>query len=216
MEKKPFKLNKKKVIIGSAAALAAVALIVGTMIPSASQVVSPDQVAAPPAIVLNIEEEVVQQSQEAATENRKTQRMAEKIQAWLLGLPQAVRVIFVLPLWALGSLLTSGISLLWAGLFSPALGFVASWVIGAAVLVGLFAVTAKAIFPQLSFKKILTKKNVYILIGAALIIVFLEAIAPFYWPGYTLVSVLVKTFLSVAAVGFLCYRLKKKYSAILS
>lgn len=216
MKKKPLKLNKKKLIAGSAAAVAALALIVGTLLPSALDVVSPEKAAAPPAVVLNLDEEVAGQSQEAAPENRKSQRMAEKLKAWLLGLPQAVRVIFVLPLWALGWVLSWGLSILWAGLFSPALGFVASWAVGAAVLTGLFAVTAKALFPELSFKKILTKKNGYIIIGAAMVIVSLEAILPFYWPNYKLVSILVKTFLAAAVVGFLCYRIKKKYSAILS
>jgi hypothetical protein len=216
MKKSPLKINKKKLIVGSAAAVATLALIVGTLLPSASDVVSLDKTAAPPAVVLNLDEEVVDQSQEAAAESKKSQRLAEKLRAWLLGLPQAVRIIFVLPLWALGWLLSWGLSTLWAGLFSPALGFVASWVVGAAVLAGIFTATAKVLFPELSLKKILTKKNGYFIIGAALIIVSLEAILPFYWPDYNLVSVLVKTFLSISVVGFLCYRIKKKYSAILS
>jgi hypothetical protein len=128
MKKSPLKINKKKLIVGSAAAVATLALIVGTLLPSASDVVSLDKTAAPPAVVLNLDEEVVDQSQEAAAESKKSQRLAEKLRAWLLGLPQAVRIIFVLPLWALGWLLSWGLSTLWAGLFSPALGFVASWV----------------------------------------------------------------------------------------
>lgn len=200
----------------AAATLAAAAVVIGTMIPSPSQVLSPDKVQEPPAVVLNIDEEAVLQEQEATAENRKSQRAVEKIKDWLLGLPQAVRIFFVLPLWALGWLITSTISLLWAGIFSPALGLVSSGVIGAAVLIGLFAATAKLLFPKLSFKKILAKKNVYILSAAALIIVIIELIAPFYWPDYNVISTLVKIFLSVGIVGLLCYRLKKKYSAILS
>ena len=84
------------------------------------------------------------------------------------------------------------------------------------MLIGLFAATAKLLFPKLSFKKILAKKNVYILSAVAFIIVTIELITPFYWPDYNLVSTLVKIFLSVGIVGLLCYRLKKKYSAILS
>ena len=200
----------------AAATLAAAAVVVGTMIPSPSQVVSSDNIQEPPAIVLNIDEEAVLQEQEATAENRKSQRTAEKIKDWLLGLPQAVRILFVLPLWSLGWLITSTASLLWAGIFSPALGLVSSGIIGAAVLIGLFAATAKLLFPKLSFKKILAKKNVYILSAVAFIIVTIELITPFYWPDYNLVSTLVKIFLSVGIVGLLCYRLKKKYSAILS
>ncbi len=216
MEKKPFKFNKKSVMMTAAATLAAAAVVVGTMIPSPSQVVSSDNIQEPPAIVLNIDEEAVLQEQEATAENRKSQRTAEKIKDWLLGLPQAVRILFVLPLWSLGWLITSTASLLWAGIFSPALGLVSSGIIGAAVLIGLFAATAKLLFPKLSFKKILAKKNVYILSAVAFIIVTIELITPFYWPDYNLVSTLVKIFLSVGIVGLLCYRLKKKYSAILS
>lgn len=214
-EGKPFG-NKRKVAAASIGLLAAAALIVGTLIPSASEVVSPSGIVDPPAIVLQLEEEDMAQTEQSAPENRKAARLSERVKGWILGLPQAVRLLLVLPLWSLGTFLSTAASTLWAGLFSPVLGFVMSWILGAAILVGSFGLAAKLLFPNLPLRKIFSKRNLLALGVVALLLVAADGILPLYWPEYPLISMAVKAAFSLGLVALLLYRLKLKNSLTFS
>lgn len=200
--------------MASVATIASAAVIVGTLLPSAQEVVSPNMIADPPAIVLNIEEDAIAENEETQTETKKSNRFEDRLRARLLSLPQAVRVIFVLPLWVLGAAITSFGSLLWGGLFSPALSFVASWLLSMAVIVGLFAFSAKLLFPNIPLRKILAKKNIVPLIIVSFLVVALDAMLPFYFEGYNAFSWIFKTGLLFGFVALLIHRLKKSYSFI--
>lgn len=208
--------KKKKVAAASIGVLAAAALVVGTLIPSASDVASPSGIVDPPAVVLQLDDTGMAETEQSAPENRKAARLSDRIRGWLLGLPQAVRLLLVLPLWGLGTFLSVTLSALWTGLFSPALGFVMSWTLGAAVLLGAFGLGAKLMFPSLPFKKIFTKRNLVLLGGAALLLTAADAVLPFYIQEYTAFAVAIKAALSLALLGLLLYRLKKKNSLIFS
>lgn len=99
--------TKRKVAAASVGLLAAVALVVGTMIPSAADVVSPAGIIDPPAIVLQLDDVDSTESEQSTPENRKASRLSERIKAWILGLPQAVRLFLVLPLWGAGNFLAT-------------------------------------------------------------------------------------------------------------
>ena len=203
------RISKKKILLASIAALASVAVVVGTLLPSAQEVVSPNKIADPPAAVLNLDEEALVQKEDNSPEEKKSNRFADRLRNRLLALPQAVRIIFVLPLWGLGWMITSFGALLWGGLFSPVLSVVASWLLSVAVLVGLFALTAKILFPQIPFRKILSRRNIVPIIGVAFLFIVLDAILPIYWEGYAVTSVLIKTAIPFAIVGLFVYRLKR-------
>ncbi|HCU08562.1 MAG TPA: hypothetical protein DF480_06335 [Clostridiales bacterium] len=214
-EAKPSK-NKRKIATASMGLLVAAALVVGTMIPSASDVVSPAGIIDPPAIVLQLDDAQMTEEEQTAPENRKAARLSERIKGWILGLPQGIRVMLVLPLWGLGTFLSAAASTLWAGLFSPALGFAVSWLLGAAVLLGTFGLGAKLLFPNLPLKKIFNRKNLIALGGMALLLVAADGILPLYWPEYTAISAAVKALLSLGLIALLLLRLKKKNSFIFS
>lgn len=208
--------TKRKVAAASVGLLAAVALVVGTMIPSATDVVSPAGIIDPPAIVLQLDDVDSTESEQSTPENRKASRLSERIKAWILGLPQAVRLFLVLPLWGAGNFLATAASALWAGLFSPALTFVVSWILGAAVLLGAFGLGAKLLFPNLPLKKIFARKNLIALGVAALLLVAADTVLPFYLPEYNAISFAVKAVVSLGLIALLLMRLKKKNSFIFS
>lgn len=217
-EKKEVKTsgNRRKIAAASVGILAAAALLVGTLIPSASDVVSPARIIDPPAVVLQLEEEDAVQTEQSTPENRKALRASERLKGWILGLPQALRLLLVLPLWGLGTFLSSVLSALWAGLLSPGLAFVMSWILGAAVLLGAFGLGAKLLFPELPWRKIFARRNLYILGAGALLLTAADGVLPFYWPGYSLVSTGLKAFVSLGLIALLLLRLKKKKSLFFS
>ncbi len=89
------------------------------------------------------------------------------LRARILRLPLLVRLLVVLPLWALGSVLIAAAGAAWA-LLSPVAGKVAGFALMLALLAGCFLLAAKAAFPDLPLKKLLSRRSlVALLLGAA-------------------------------------------------
>ena len=114
----------------------------------------------PAPVVLDIDEFVntpVDEDDDEDGDEQKTVRqsfMARFRQA-VLSLPQTVRLLLVVPLWAAGTAIMTVISFLWNILFASPLGaFIASLFMGFAILLGLFTVTAKALFPDVPIRDV--------------------------------------------------------------
>ena len=133
-----------------------------------------------------------------------------KFKQAVLNLPQSVRLLIVTPLWALGTAIMTLISFLWNVIFSSPLGaIIASFAIGFAILVGLFAATAKILFPDVPLRKILSKRNILVLGIAAALLACIDAIAPMYWHKYPLAAAGVKLVIGASVIGIMCYKIKK-------
>ena len=130
----------------------------------------------------------------------------------VLTLPQSVRVLLVVPLWAAGTAILTMISFLWNVLFASPLGaFIASLALGFAIMLGLFTVTAKALFPDVPLRKILCRRNVIIIGCLALLLSGIDAVAPIYWSQYPLAAALVKLVLGGSVIGYLSHHVGKVF-----
>ncbi len=128
----------------------------------------------------------------------------------VLSLPSSVRLLIITPLWAIGTAMMTVVSFLWNIIFSSPLGaFIASFAVGFAVLFGLFAVTAKMLFPDVPLRKILSKRNVLVLGIAALLLAVIDWLAPMYWHQYPAVAAAVKLGTGAFVIGVICYRVNK-------
>lgn len=215
-EKSKKKMRKRKILMAAVATIASAAVIVGTLLPSAQEVVSPNMIASPPPIVLDIEEDAIAENEDAGSETKKSNRFEDRLRDRLLSLPQAIRVIFILPLWALGAVITSFGSLLWGGLFSPVLSFVASWVLSMLAIIAVFAFSAKLLFPNIPFRKILAKKNIVPLMVVSFLVIVMDAVLPFYFEGYNAFSWVFKIGIPFGLVILLIHRLKTSHTTIFS
>ena len=172
----------------------------------------------PAPVVLDIDEFVntpVDEDDDEDGDEQKTVRqsfMARFRQA-VLSLPQTVRLLLVVPLWAAGTAIMTVISFLWNILFASPLGaFIASLFMGFAILLGLFTVTAKALFPDVPIRKILCKRNIIILGCLAVLLSAFDAVAPAYWHSYPLAAALLKLVLGGSVIGYLAHRTGKLFS----
>lgn len=130
----------------------------------------------------------------------------------VLSLPSAVRLLVVVPLWAIGTALMTLVSFLWNVIFASPLGaFIASFAVGFAVLTVLFAATAKILFPDVPLRRILCKRNILILGVSAIALAGLDAAMPLFWHQYPAVSALVKLAAGAAVVGILSVRTKSLF-----
>ena len=133
----------------------------------------------------------------------------------VLSLPSAVRLLIITPLWLLGTALMTMVSFLWNVIFASPLGaFIASFAMGFAVLIGLFAATAKILFPEIPLNKILSKRNILILAIAALSLAGIDAVAPLFWHQYPAVSALVKLGIGATVIGVLTMRTKALFDSL--
>ena len=127
----------------------------------------------------------------------------------VMSLPRAIRLFIILPMWVMGTGLLTMISVFWKFLFaSPVGGFIMSAFAGFGVILGLFALTAKMLFPEIPLRQILTRKN-FIAVGiAALALAGADAVAPLFWEQYPVVAGLVKVIGGAGIVTILCLRVR--------
>ena len=125
---------------------------------------------------------------------------ADTMRTWLLKLPVPVKALFLLPLWALGAIpVAIGTSLFSA--LAPVWSYVASFVLQAAVLVGVFCAAYKLIFPDRKVRELFRKKNLrWLLLGAAAVS-GLDLLLGVFWSGWSVVRV---ALLAAGGFGTLC------------
>lgn len=118
----------------------------------------------------------------------------------ILRLPLAVRLLVILPLWALGSALLAAAGAAWT-LLGPALGRAAGFAVLLALLLGAFALAMKAVFPDLPVKKLFSRRGVLTLLLCASALSVADAALPAIWPEYEQVKGIV---LSAGFFAALC------------
>lgn len=140
-------------------------------------------------------------------------RILDSIRSFLVGLPPAVKACICIPLWAIGYAIVQLVSLLFPVTLAPLLRHVLSWLILAVILLAVFAVTMKCLFPHLPLKKILSKRNILIVLAASIVLKILDVVLPLFWTGYTRVKYPVMLVCGIALLLLILYRIRKRQAA---
>ena len=213
--------TRRHIIRGTTTALVAISLLTGFAFDGPGDITDEQQLPnyrqAP--IVMDIDDFVnapVEDDEDEADEQKAVKMgFFARFRQAVLTMPLSLRVLVVVPLWAVGTALMTAVSFLWSILFASPLGaFIASVALGLAVLLGLFTATAKMLFPELPIRKILSKQNLMILGITAFILSGIDAFAPMYWNKYPLAAAAIKLFFGGAVIGILSYRTKSLFSKI--
>jgi hypothetical protein len=115
--------------------------------------------------------------------------------------PTGVRALVFVPLWALGTGVIALASTLWTAVLSPVASTLLGWILIAAMAIGVFALAAKTVFPDLPLKKILNRHSILTIVLFCFGFGLIDAILPVFWDQYATVSKLLKVFGSLIAVG---------------
>lgn len=179
------KAGKRAAQIGGGAALA-VSLFFGGLFASPKDIVDPDSPESA-AIVQTVEAVPSQAASfgapEADEQSEEKRSLGERIKAWLTSLPLAVRLLFVLPAWAVGFGLIQAFSLLGSLTGIPIVGALIKWFVGAAVLLGLILLAQRLLFPNVPIKELLKKRNLIPLGACAAAIALAGALGGLLWRG---------------------------------
>ena len=145
--------------------------------------------------------------------------LRDKLRARILALPLAVRLVFVLPFWALGFGVTHLATALWGVVLSPLLSSALGWLLMIAAMVGAFGLAAKTIFPDLPWRKIFNKRSVLAIVILGVLLGAADLTLPAFWAGYGQIRAIVRLAGTLGIVGgvttaFAVRRHKKRMAAI--
>ena len=206
---------RNAVVKGASAMLVALSLITSAAFNAPADIMDehPDTHVSNPPIVLDVDEYVntdVDDDDDADEQKGTKLSVMARFRQAVLSLPSPVRLLIITPLWLIGTALMTLITAVWNTLFASPLGaFIASFAVGFAVLTGLFAVTAKTLFPDVPLRDILTKRNVLILAVGAVILSGFDAMMPLFWEKYPAVSFLVKLVFGAGLISVLSLKVKE-------
>lgn len=205
---------RKAVIKSGSAVLVALSLLTSMAFNAPADIMEEQQdihLSNPP-IVMDIDEYVntdVDDEDDADEQKASKLGVMARFRQAVLSLPSPVRLLIVTPLWLIGTGLMTLVTFLWNTLFASPLGaFIASFAVGFAVLTGLFAVTAKVLFPDVPLRDILSKRNILILAIGAVLLSGIDAAVPLFWNKYPAVSFLVKLAFGASIISVLTLRVK--------
>ena len=117
---------------------------------------------------------------------------ADKVRAWFIRLPVALKAAILLPLWGIGALPVAIFTAL-----SPVWGQVLGLLLQIGVLVGLFCAAYKLIFPNKKLRDLFKKKNLKWIIAGAVAVAGANLLLGQLWAGWPVLRAIL-----VAAVGF--------------
>ncbi|MBO4881806.1 MAG: hypothetical protein J5555_08990 [Firmicutes bacterium] len=205
------KFDKKKAKRVAVAAGLAAAVLVGSLFSGPDDITGSNaqEMLNPTPIVMDIGSvDADVQDEEPAPEEAKKSGIKARLRAAILSMPKWVRVAVCVPLWGLGYALLLLGSFLKVAL-TPFAGILLSGLIGIAVMIGLFGVTAKLLFPDMPWRKIFSKTNLIILIVTGIALTAADIIVPHYYSGYPYVAAAVKFTAALVVINILLARLKK-------
>ena len=178
---------KKTAVTATIALLTAASVVTGSLFETPAALL-PDDGA--PSIVYNMntgldgaDDDDAGMQEDESEETRRRGGIRAVLRQRILQLPLVVRLLVVLPLWALGSVILAAAGAVWP-LLSPVLGKIAGFALMLSLLVGAFVLAAKAVFPDLPVKKLLNRRSlVALLLGAAALSV-VDAVLGAAWADY--------------------------------
>lgn len=214
--------RKKRAAAAAMAAMTAGSVVVGGLFTDPNDLLSND---APTPVVATVDEGAAGDDGDsgAAADNEESEAaeagLRDKLRARILALPLIVRLVFVLPFWALGAGITHVATALWSVVLSPLMSSALGWVLMIALMVGAFGLAAKTIFPNLPWRKIFNKRSILAIVILGALLGAADLILPTFWTGYIQIRSIVRLVGTLGIVGgvttaFAVRRHKKQKAAL--
>ena len=188
--------KRKKAAVAAVTTAAAAGMVTGALFDTPAELMNAPE---PDAVV----EFLPDDGDGTGAEETRRSAPVSRVKNWIWSLPAAVRLLVGVPLWALGWVLLSALSLLWGGA-APVVERLLSWLCLSLVLLAVFAVSVKAALPDLPLKEILRPRNVVFILGTALLLGLADLVLPTVWQGYDARTQLVWRVGATCLLAFVC------------
>ena len=200
----------KKAAATTAGIFAAAAIALSSIVDAPEELFSGAPQAAQVVIAAAEEDERTAEKTVAAEPSQK-ERLRDKLRRLFFAQPSVVRGVVLLPFWAIGKVLIGLFSLLFTAL-SPFFQILLGVLLNALLLFGLFVLIFKLLFPHLSLRKFLTKRNIILLTVGTLLLAATDAILKTVWEDYRPISIAVKLGVGLIVLSLLAWRIFGKRS----
>lgn len=138
--------------------------------------------------------------------------LRQRMQAFLLRAPAAVRALVLLPLWLMGRVSLAGLSVLWSAL-APFSRQILAFALQALLLTAVLLILYKLLFPKASLRTFFRPRNLLFLSLGALVLTAADALLRLKLPDYAPISLLIKIALGFVVLFLLCLRFGHKQRA---
>ena len=172
---------KKKIGMGILAGLTSVSVLLGGIYDSPGELVR-DNHERPKILTENFQD--FSEDELESEENEGKEGFKEKMKKQIYKIPVKVRAVFCVPLWALGTLILSGLNLLWKGIFTPLADVILNFLLSFLLLLGVLAVCIKLLFPDMPWRKIFSKKVLLTVFIGCLVMAVMDSVVPLFWKDY--------------------------------
>ena len=188
--------KRKKAAVAAVTTAAAAGMVTGALFDTPEELMNAPE---PDAVVEFLSDD----GDGTGAEETRRSAPVSRVKNWIWSLPAAVRLLVGVPLWALGWVLLSALSLLWGGA-APVVERLLSWLCLSLALLAVFAVSVKAALPDLPLKEILRPRNVVFILGTALLLGLADLVLPTVWQGYDARTQLVWRVGATCLLAFVC------------
>lgn len=196
--------RKKRLLGAAASAFTAASIAIGALFSAPQEILSldngEDDAETQAAIV-----SVGKRLERSAGDTAKP-RTGDRLRAFFLRQPAIVRGAVLLPMWCVGKAMITALSLLWTAL-APMWQVVLGVLLNAALLVGLFLLVYKLLFPNRSLKTLFTKRNLLVLVIGSVALAATDAVLRALWPEYAPISIGIKIGAGLLVLTLICLRL---------
>lgn len=190
---------KKKAAVGAVCAAASTGILVGSTFDSPGDLL-PDV----DAISITAQADDDGGMVTGDDEDEEKGRKGSPLRRWILGLPLGVRSCVCVPLWCIGTGLLYLLGLLYQAALTPLGSTILSWVLAAAMVLAVFCITAKAMFPDVPLKKLLRPRHFIWLLGGMFLLGVADVVLPHYWADWPTVGKLLRLIGTAVLTGTAC------------
>lgn len=208
---------KKKAAVGMVAAATSASVLVGGAFDSPSDLLNPDNGGNDGSPTPVVETVSLHTASAAASDDgdngssgdEERRQRFPAVRRWVQAQPFAVRALVGLPLWCVGWGITTGLSLLGQAAMTPLGGKILAWILAAVAAVLVFALTAKAIFPNVPWKKLLRPRNVLIVLVGMAVLGAADTLLSVFWKDYPPIGQLLRLLGGALMIAAACLSTRK-------
>ncbi len=206
MKKKTSK-TAKRAAAGAAGAVAAASLLVNAAVTDPATLLRPSEGSETDPSHVCVVDGTEHRSYILETDSYEPYTLRERICLRIQSWPLPVRALVLLPLWGIGELLITLLTALWN---SPVGQVLLHFLLEAALLIGLFALVWKLLFPHVPVRKLFSRKKLPWLIGGALLITAADALLGYYWEPWKVWRIVLLVIVGFAVLLLLYHRILGK------
>lgn len=189
---------KKKAAVGAVCAAASTGILVGSTFDSPADLL-------PDADAISITAQADDDGgMVAGDDDEEKGRKGSPLRRWILGLPLGVRACVCVPLWCIGTGILYLLGLLYQAALTPLGSTILSWVLAAAMVLAVFCIAAKAMFPDIPLKKLLRPRHFLWLLGGMFILGVADVVLPYFWADWPTVGKLLRLIGTAVLVAAAC------------